>query len=85
MAAFSSQGFFGVDEAAPSSRIQKNDRIFVEAPEGSRSRLERRDTIFAPDPGLKLKILQRNVSQKFLGCMLTAANSQLQHDDETIS
>ena len=33
------------------------------------------------DSGLKLTILQRNVGQKWLGCMLTAARTQLQHID----
>ena len=35
----------------------------------------------ATDSGLKLTILQRNVGQKWLGCMLTAARTQLQHID----
>ena len=35
----------------------------------------------ATDSGLKLTILQRNVGQKWLGCMLTAAGTQLQHID----
>ena len=35
----------------------------------------------ATDSGLKLTILQQNVGQKWLGCMLTAAKTQLQHID----
>ena len=35
----------------------------------------------ATDSGLKLTILQRNVGQKWLGCMLTAEGTQLQHID----
>ena len=37
--------------------------------------------VLATDSGLKLTILQRNVGQKWLGCMLTAAGTQLQHID----
>ena len=37
--------------------------------------------ILATDGGLRLTILQRNVGQKWLGCMLTAAGSQSQHTD----
>ena len=37
--------------------------------------------ILATDGGLRLTILQRNVGQKWLGCMLTAAGSQSQHID----
>ena len=33
----------------------------------------------ATDSGLKLTILQRNIGQKWLGCMLKAAETQLQH------
>ena len=33
----------------------------------------------ATDSGRKLTILQRNVGQKWLGCMLTAAGRQLKH------
>ena len=35
----------------------------------------------ATDSGLKLTILQRNVGQKWLGCMWTDARTQLQHID----
>ena len=35
----------------------------------------------ATDSGLKLTILQWNVGQKRLGCILTAAGTQLQHID----
>ena len=35
----------------------------------------------ATESGLKLTILQRNVGQKWLGCMFTAAGTQLQHID----
>ena len=35
----------------------------------------------ATDSGVKLTILQRNVGQKWLGCMLTAAGTRLQHID----
>jgi len=35
----------------------------------------------ATDSGLKLTILQRNVGQKWVGCMLTAAGTQLPHID----
>ena len=31
------------------------------------------------DSGLKLTILQRNIGQRWLGCMLKAAGTQLQH------
>ena len=37
--------------------------------------------ILATDGGLKLAILQRNVGQKWLGCMLAAERSQSQHID----
>ena len=37
--------------------------------------------ILATDGGLKLVILQRNVGQKWLGCMLAAEGSQSQHID----
>ena len=37
--------------------------------------------ILATDGGLKLAILQRNVGQKWLGCMLAAEGSQSQHID----
>ena len=37
--------------------------------------------ILATVGGLRLTILQRNVGQKWLGCMLTAAGSQSQHID----
>ena len=37
--------------------------------------------ILATDGGLKLGILQRNVGQKWLGCMLAAEGSQSQHID----
>ncbi len=38
-------------------------------------------SIFARDGGLRLTILQRNVGQKWLGYMLTAARSQSQNID----
>ena len=37
--------------------------------------------ILAPDGGLRLTILQRNLGQKWLGCMLAAAESQSQNID----
>ena len=37
--------------------------------------------ILATDGGLKLAILQRNVGQEWLGCMLPAEGSQSQHID----
>ena len=37
--------------------------------------------LLATDSGLKLAILQRNVGQKSLGCMLTGVATQLQHID----
>ena len=40
-----------------------------------------RGPFLARDSGLKLTILQRNVGQNWLGCMLTAAGTQLQHID----
>ena len=38
-------------------------------------------SFLAMDSGVKLTILQRNVSQKWFGCMLTAVGTQLQHID----